>query len=218
MRKKVGDEIILINGVDGEFLGKIIDIKKKSCDIEIKRQTKEFKNPQNLCLAFGLIKRIEFVAEKGTELGVTEFLPLITQRTIIQKFNKERFEANVIEAVEQSERLDLPKIHDVIKIQKFITSLCENDYLIFCEERSGNSKKAYEILLDLKKKISEKENKKSCGKIYIVVGPEGGFSEEEIKLIKSFKNTYSVSLGEGILRAETATIVILGLVNDVLLT
>ncbi|MFC1659188.1 RsmE family RNA methyltransferase [Pseudomonadota bacterium] len=215
MRRKVGGGLVLINGVDGEFSAEIIEIKKGNCVVRVVENVGTFKKSKDLYLGFGLIKRIEFIAEKGTELGVTEFFPLITQRTVIKKINSERFKANIIEAVEQSERLDLPKVNKLLKLKNFIESLSDRDFLIFCEERSKNNKKAYEVLIDLKKKIEEK--KPDClGGVYILVGPEGGFSKEEVELVKNFQNTYSISLGERILRAETATIVILGLVQDVL--
>lgn len=211
MRSKIGDSISLINGKDGEFLGKIVAIEKRACIVHADEQIKKFTKLPDLYLAFAPIKRIEMIAEKGTELGVTEFLPIITQRTIVKKVNTNKFQARIKEAVEQCERLDMPAIREITKLPKFINTLQKDDILILCEERSDSNKsKASEILEKLKQKGIK-------GKVYALIGPEGGFNPAELDIIKKFSGTHSISLGNRILRTETAVIAILTLIQEHLL-
>ena len=207
MRKKIGDELLIFNGRDGEWLVKIIEISKKHCQIQTTAQTKEQYFAPNITLAFAPVKnvRIDFIAAKATELGVGKFQPIITHHTIVDKINLERFAANVKEAAEQCERLDLPIILDPVKLEGFLRNLGDDKVLILCDE-SGNGKKASEIL--------SKIDTSTENEIIIFVGPEGGFSTSEFERFNATKNLHKITLGPRILRADTAIISALTLVQE----
>lgn len=211
MRQKIGDKIFLFNGVDGEFFGTISAVEKKSLTIAIKEKIFDLKKVPNITLAFALVKnvRIDFIAEKATELGVNCFQPVITKHTIVDKMNIERFHANIKEACEQCERNDFPQVCEIKKLEKF---LVEPDFskkiLLLCDE-SGGGKKASEVFPKIKKSSSDSDSE-----IVIFIGPEGGFSKEEFGKFKSLPNLYSLGLGPRILRADTAIISALTLVQE----
>ncbi len=210
LRKKNTDEISIFNGVDGEFKSVISTIEKKFLTLEIIEKISELQKSPNITLAFSLIKnvKIDVIATKATELGVSNFQPIITKRTIVDKVNNERFKANIKEACEQCERNDFPAVFEVEKLNKFLSnSKISEKILILCDE-SGNGLQAKEIL----PKIQLIKNQE----IVILIGPEGGFAEEEFAKMKELKNLYSISLGPRILRADTAMISALTLVQEFL--
>lgn len=210
LRKKNTDEISIFNGVDGEFKSVISTIEKKFLTLEIIEKISELQKAPNITLAFSLIKnvKIDVIATKATELGVSNFQPIITKRTIVDKVNNERFKANIKEACEQCERNDFPEVFEVEKLNKFLSnSKISEKILILCDE-SGNGLQAKEVLT----KIKLFENQE----IVILIGPEGGFAEEEFAKMKELKNLYSISLGPRILRADTAMISALTLVQEFL--
>jgi 16S rRNA (uracil1498-N3)-methyltransferase len=204
MRCVVGNEVYIVNGKDGEFLAKIIYINNKYCILRIESKTKDYHKKDFFGLIFSPVQKIDLVLKSATELGVTDFFPINTKYTNKNICKMNKIEGNIIEAVEQSERLDLPNIHKTLSLEQILEILkCEDSIIFFCEERKAKNDIKY--VLD---NINVKGKK-----IYTLVGPEGGFSEEEKKLIKSYNNVVSVSLGDTILRTETATIVILGIVK-----
>ncbi len=210
LRKKITDEIFIFNGIDGEFKSIISAIEKKFLTLEIIEKISELQKASNITLAFSLIKnvKIDVIATKATELGVSNFQPIITKRTIVDKVNNERFKANIKEACEQCERNDFPEVFEVEKLNKFLSnSKISEKILILCDE-SGNGLQAKEVLTKIK--IFENQE------IVILIGPEGGFAEEEFAKMKELKNLYSISLGPRILRADTAMISALTLVQEFL--
>ena len=209
MRQKIGDEIIIFNGFDGDFIGKIIEIQKKTLTLELVEKINDLKKSPNITLAFAPVKnvRIDFVASKASELGIRSFQPIITHRTIVDKINEERFKANVKEACEQCGRNDLPQILPIKKLDNLFKENLENKILILCDE-SGNGKKASEIFA----KISLKNDQE----IIIFIGPEGGFSKEEFAKFHALKNCFFLNLGPRILRTDTAIISSLTLVQEFL--
>jgi 16S rRNA (uracil1498-N3)-methyltransferase len=209
MRKKINDKLLVFNGFEGEWLAKITQINKKNCQLQIIHQTKPQYFPPSITLAFAPVKnvRIDFIAAKATELGITKFQPIITAHTIVDKINLEKFTANIKEAAEQCERLDLPEIHQPIKLSAFLKNLQENQILILCDE-SGNGEKASKVLSSISK-ISNQE-------IIIFTGPEGGFSKTEFEEFNKVTNLYKISLGSRILRADTAIIAATTLVQEFL--
>ena len=208
MRRRVGDEILVFNGRDGEWRGRIVKVEKKFCCVEMVDLVQEQKVLSQgvfprIALAFAPVKnvRIDFVASKATELGVTRFCPIITARTIVNKVNLSRFKANVKEAVEQCDRMDMPVIEEVIKLKNFLDNLEEDKVLLLCDE-SGGGKKISEVLA--KVDIEDRE-------LVIIIGPEGGFSDEEFAKFDGLKNLFRVTLGSRILRADTAAVAALSM-------
>ena len=206
MRVKTSDKINIFNGQDGDFLGEIVNTAKKKCQILIKKQIKEQYFPPKISLAFSIVKNhtLESIAKRGMEMGVTKFIPITTKRSFINKFNKEKFLINIKEGSEQSERNDIAKIKKLQNLNDFLEEYLDNQrILILCDE-SGTSEKANDILQKINSKNKE---------VIILIGPEGGFSNDELDLIKS-KNIYSISLGPRILRVDTAMISALTLVQE----
>lgn len=203
MRRKVGDKLIFVNGKDGEFIGVIDGITKNNIIVKIVEKTKDFEKPNFLGLIFSPIQKIDLLVKNATEMGVTDFCPFKSQYSqYVKKIGK--IEPNIVEAIEQCERLDFPIIHKEKSLKEVLDEINDNDsVIIFCEERSHNK------LLNTIQNIDKNK------KIYALIGGEGGFSEEEKQLIKSYKNVYSVSLGNRILRAETATTCILSIIQGV---
>ena len=222
MRKIIGDELLIFNGFDGEWLAKIIQINKKNCQIQTISKSREQYFPPNIILAFAPVKnaRVDFIAAKATELGIAKFQPIITNRTIVDKINLDRFGANIKEAAEQCERLDLPQIVEPVKLESFLKIIAQNNQatLILCDE-SGNGKKASEVLPQIN--FSSQQNLsadplKNNSEIIIFIGPEGGFSKEEFTRFDQMENLYKITLGPRILRADTAIISAITLVQEFL--
>lgn len=207
MRQKIGDRFFVFNGVDGEFVVQITKIEKKNLTAEIGEKISELKKVPNVTLAFAPVKnvRIDFIAEKATELGAAKFQPILTQYTIVDKVNLERFSAHVKEACEQCGRSDFPEILPPQKLEKFLNlAETKEKILILCDE-SGQGRKVSEVLPKIH--ATEKE-------VVILIGPEGGFSESEFAKMRQMKNIFAISLGSRILRADTATIAALTLVQE----
>jgi 16S rRNA (uracil1498-N3)-methyltransferase len=130
-------------------------------------------------------------------------LPIITKNSYINKFNENKFKINIKEGCEQSERNDIAKLEKLEKLNNFLDNIPDNTILILCDE-SGRSKKASLVLQDIPQDFQE---------IIILIGPEGGFSENELEQIK-LKTIYSISLGPRILRVDTAAIAALALIEE----
>ena len=198
MRIKENEVFSLFNN-SGEWEAKILTISKSIVEFNVTKQLRQKENPKELWLAFSPIKSnyFNFMIQKATELGVTKFLPIIFDRTIVRKINTERLEKVIIEAAEQSNRIQVPNIEDSQKLNNFLD---KNDVdLIFTDLNSTNNK------VDLKKL----GNKPTC----IVVGPEGDFSESEREEILSYKSVQAIKINENILRSETAVISAISIIN-----
>jgi len=198
MRIKENEVFSLFNS-SGEWEAKILRISKSIVEFNITKQLRQKENFKELWLAFSPIKSnyFNFMIQKATELGVTKFLPIIFDRTIVRKINKERLEKVIIEAAEQSNRINVPNIEDSQNLNNFLN---KNDVdLIFTDLNSNNNK------VDLKKL----SNKPTC----IFVGPEGDFSESERKEILSYKGVQAIKINENILRSETAVISAISIIN-----
>ncbi|MDA9880058.1 16S rRNA (uracil(1498)-N(3))-methyltransferase [Candidatus Pelagibacter sp.] len=198
MRIKESEVFSLFNS-NGEWEAKILNISKSLVEFNITKQLRQKEYPKELWLAFSPIKSnyFNFMIQKATELGVTKFLPIIFDRTVVRKINKERLEKVIIEAAEQSNRINVPSIEEPKYLKKFLDD--KKMDLIFTDLNSKTNK------LDLKKLT----NNPSC----IIVGPEGDFSETEREEILSYNGVQAIKINENILRSETAVISALSIVN-----
>mgnify|MGYP006134330863 CR=1 FL=1 len=197
MRVKV-DEVFSLFNSSGEWEAKILNISKSIVEFNITKQLRQKENLKELWLAFSPIKSnyFNFMIQKATELGVTKFLPIIFDRTIVRKINKERLEKIIIEAAEQSNRINVPTIEDSQNLEIFLKNKVD---LIFTDLNSNNKK------IDLEKLTVNP----TC----VIIGPEGDFSEEEREQILAFKGVQSIKINENILRSETAVISALSIVS-----
>ena len=200
MRLKEKEVFSLFNN-SGEWEAKILNITKNIVEFNVTKQFRQKENTKELWLAFSPIKSnyFNFMIQKATELGVTKFIPIIFERTIVRKINSERLKKIIIEATEQSNRISLPKLENPITLQNFFQSYEDKIKLIFTDLNSKQKKIS----------ISKFEKKPLC----IIVGPEGDFSELERLEILGFKGVESIKLNENILRSETAVISALSVIN-----
>ncbi len=197
MRLKEKEVFSLFN-ISGEWEAKIVNITKSIVEFNVTKQLRQKENTKELWLAFSPIKSnyFNFMIQKATELGVTKFLPVIFERTIVRKINKERLEKVIIEAAEQSNRITVPSIEDPQKLKSFLNNDMD---LIFTDLNTANTK------IDIKKLTI----KPTC----VIIGPEGDFSEEEREEILKFNGVQSIKINENILRSETAVISALSIIN-----
>ena len=201
MRVKENEVFSLFNS-DGEWEAKILNISKSIIEFKTTKQLRQKESMKELWLAFSPIKSNyqNFMIQKATELGVTKFLPIIFDRTVVRKINKERLEKIIVEASEQSNRINVPVIEDAQNLKSFLKNNLMD--LIFTDLNSDNQK------ID-KSKLT---NKPVC----IIIGPEGDFSEIEREEILDFKGVQPVKINENILRSETAVISAISIVNYVI--
>jgi 16S rRNA (uracil1498-N3)-methyltransferase len=201
MRIKENEVFSLFNS-DGEWEAKILNISKSIIEFKTTKQLRQKESIKELWLAFSPIKSNyqNFMIQKATELGVTKFLPIIFDRTVVRKINKERLEKIIVEASEQSNRINVPIIEDAQDLSSFLKS--NSIDLIFTDLNSNNNK------ID-KSKLTDKP---AC----IIVGPEGDFSEAEREEILTFKGAQPIKINENILRSETAVISAISIINYVI--
>ena len=195
-------EVFSIFNQNGEWEAKVLKISKGIVEFKTVKQLRKKESSKELWLAFSPIKSNyqNFMIQKATELGVTKFLPIIFDRTVVRKINNERLEKIVIEASEQSNRLNVPEIEKAQNLKNFLNSNSMD--LIFTDLNSDNKK------ID-KSKLTDKP-------ICIIIGPEGDFSEAEREEILSFKGVQSLKINENILRSETAVISAISIINYVI--
>ena len=201
MRVKENQVFSLFNK-EGEWEAKILGISKNIVEFKIIKQLRQKEITKELWLAFSPIKSNyqNFMLQKATELGVTKFLPIIFDRTVVRKINKDRLEKIVIEASEQSNRINVPTIEEAQDLNGFLKKNSMN--LIFTDLNSNINK------VD-KSKFTDKP-------VCIIIGPEGDFSETEREKILSFKGVQPIKINENILRSETAVISAISIVNYVI--
>ncbi len=200
MRLRENDEFNIFNE-SGEWVAKIKKVNKSGIEFQIIKQIRSKESKIDIWLAFSPIKSnyFNFMIQKATELGVTKFIPIIFERTIVRKINTERLKKIIIEATEQSNRISLPKLENPMMLQNFFQSYEDKIKLIFTDLNSKQKKIS----------ILKHEKKPLC----IIVGPEGDFSELERLEILGFKGVESIKLNENILRSETAVISALSVIN-----
>lgn len=196
LRLNVGDEIKIFDGQSGEYIGQIYAIGKKNCSVKIMQKIREMEHSPDLWLLFAPVKKdkTDFIIAGATELGVSRILPTMTERTICERVNKERFEAQVIEAAEQCRRLDIPQVSNPQPLEKILQTWPQDRMLFFMDETGSGG--------DICNIFQNTPNTKAA----VLVGPEGGFSEKELELLRKQSFTKAVSMGKRILRAETAVL------------
>jgi 16S rRNA (uracil1498-N3)-methyltransferase len=198
MRVKENEVFSLFNS-SGEWEAKILDISKNIVEFNITKQLRQKETTKELWLAFSPIKSnyFNFMIQKATELGVTKFLPIVFDRTIVRKINKERLEKVIIEAAEQSNRINVPSIEEPKSLNSFLKNSKMD--LIFTDLNTSNTK------IDL--------NQLTSNPTCVIIGPEGDFSEVERQEILKFNGVQAIKINENILRSETAVISAISIIN-----
>jgi len=230
LRLKPGDGILVFNGRDGEWLARVVPSGKKHCDLTLERQTRPQEPGPDIDYLFAPLKRsrLDYMVQKATELGVARLRPVITRRTIAERVNIERMRANAIEAAEQCGILRIPEVLEPVKLERALADWDSTRSLVFCDEAAPIAN-PIEALHSLDR--SPSESAPGLGRtlgsapaslppfrpppLAVLIGPEGGFDPAEREMLLRKPYTIALSLGPRIMRADTAAVAALALVNAV---
>jgi len=214
MRAKAGDRVSLFNGRDGEWLARIESTSKRSLSLVCEKLIGRQRDVPDIWLLFAPVKKTpaDYLVQKATELGASVLQPVFTRRTIISRVNMERLKANAIEAAEQSGRLSIPDCREPLALDKLLASFPTDRKLVFADEAGadpntpgGRTEMMIDALLDMPERA----------KYAILTGPEGGFDPKEREMIRTLPNAVPVALGPRILRADTAALAALAILQSV---
>ncbi len=202
LRLEKGARIAVFNASDGEHAARLEGFGKGWCTLAVEEKRREPAKEPDLWLVFAPIKRarLDFIAEKATELGVSGLWPVYTQHTIVGRVNEDRLLATAIEAAEQSERLTIPEIFAPVKLDEALARWPKDRRLIFCDESGGGGPIA-DVLA--KKDLTQPHA--------ILTGPEGGFARAELDAVRKLPFVTPVGLGPRVLRADTASLAALAI-------
>tara|TARA_Y100001970_G_C14032014_1_gene749144 strand:- start:303 stop:1037 length:735 start_codon:yes stop_codon:yes gene_type:complete len=208
LRVQINDFVNVFDGISGEWESRVSSINRDNIVLQVLKKNRDILKSQDIWLVFAPIKshRMILAVQKATELGVSKIFPCITEYTNNRNIKIKSLQDNIIEAAEQSDRMDIPTIAKEQDLQSFLSKWPEDRKLLYCDEKVRDGKNIIETLLKLK------EKKFKWG---ILIGPEGGFSEKENKFINNNKNAINVSLGETLLRSDTAITVSLFCIHQV---
>lgn len=207
LRKKAGDSINVFDGRGGEYQAVIKKFTPKKIEISTEKIIKKIPQPTvKITLGFSLLKshKIDFIVQKGTELGIDEFIPFISKNTVVKEAGKSKLQRWMkisIEAAAQSKRVFLPAIKDVVSLQYLLEKSALYDLVLAAQP--GVEKSVADIFKNFTKKAE---------KVLLIIGPEGGFSGNEIEHMSTFSNIAMVRISNFTLRSETASLLFSGLV------
>ncbi|SCY88056.1 16S rRNA (uracil(1498)-N(3))-methyltransferase [Microvirga guangxiensis] len=208
LRLKDGESVLIFNGQDGEWRAEISVEGRKSADLVCVEQTRPQEARPDLIYAFAPLKhaRLDYMVQKAVEMGAGVLQPVITRRTQSTRVNLERMRSNAIEAAEQCGVITIPEVRDEENLERFLKGLEKDRVLVFCDEDAAVANPV-EALAKLGNKGSG---------VAVIVGPEGGFTDQERALVAAHERCVCVSLGPRILRADTAAVAALAIVQSVL--
>jgi 16S rRNA (uracil1498-N3)-methyltransferase len=202
LRLAPGDAALIFNAADGEWLAHLAEASKKKVVLRLERQTHQASPPPDIDYLFAPLKhaRLDYLVQKATELGARRLRPVMTARTIAERVNLDRMRANVIEAAEQCNLVFVPEVLEPVTLAQALAGWDASRALIYCDETAE--------IADPLKALSKLKPPAA-----ILVGPEGGFTIEERAHLKSLPFVAAVSLGPRIMRADTAAVAILSVVQ-----
>jgi len=206
LRLKPQEQVLVFNGADGEWCARVAAASKKKVTLKAEHQTRAQEEGPDLHYLFAPIKRarLDYMAQKATEMGASLLQPVLTRRTVAERVKIERLEANAIEAAEQCGILRVPEVRAPAKLEALLNGWDKNRLLIFADEAAPTAS-ALETLAA-----------QSARPLAVLIGPEGGFEPEEREMLLRQDYVVPVSLGPRIMRADTAAVACLALVNAVL--
>jgi len=206
LRLGVGATFRLFNEADGEWLAEIVAARKRDLTLRCERKLRDGHALPDIDYLFAPLKhaRLDYLAQKATEMGAARLRPVITRRTVAERVNVERLRSNVVEAAEQCNLVALPRVLEPEPLEHVIAAWPKERRLIFCDESAPGSNP-----LSVLQRLDR-------GPLALLIGPEGGFAPEEQKLLASQTFVSAISLGPRIMRADTAAVAALALVQAVL--
>ncbi len=207
LRLKEGARVLVFNGRDGEFAASLSRIARKNASLRVEARIRQQETPPDVDFLFAPLKhaRLDYVAQKAVEMGARRLMPVITRRTQPQRLNLERLQANAIEACEQCGVIWVPETLPLQPLDKALAEWPEDRLLIFCDEDAPQANP-----LDA---LSGADGRHGAG---LVIGPEGGFDNSERAAILKIPRALRISLGPRILRADTAAVAALALIQATL--
>jgi len=206
LRLAAGDTILVFNGRDGEWQAAITG-RKRPDGLEVAMRTRPQDRLPDLAYVFAPLKhaRLDYMVQKAVEMGASMLQPVLTRFTQVARVNTERMRANVIEAAEQCGILGIAEVAEPISLDRFLSQRKSQRLLVFCDEAT-----------DVANPLNILSGEKAAEGIDVLIGPEGGFAEEERAILLRQSRTVRLSLGPRILRADTAGVAALALVQAAL--
>jgi 16S rRNA (uracil1498-N3)-methyltransferase len=209
LRCKPGDQLMVFNGRDGEWRAAFEPVGKRGAVLALEEQTRVQDRAGDLHYLFAPLKRarLDYTVQKSVEMGAARLKPVITRYTQVERVNTERMRANAIEAAEQCSILTLPGIDEPTTLDRALAALEPPRTLVFCDEEAP--------IADPLSALAPLRGRESVP-LAVLIGPEGGFAPEERALLLARSNTIRLALGPRILRADTAAVAALALVQATL--
>jgi 16S rRNA (uracil1498-N3)-methyltransferase len=203
LRMGEGAELLVFNGRDGEWLARIAVRSKKAVELTAIEQTRPQPPRPDLVYCFAPLKagRLDYLIQKAVEMGAGVLQPVITRHTQVAKIGSDRIAANAIEAAEQCGILAVPQVREAVKLDRLLGAWEKDRRLIFCDEDSSTNNPLAAL-----RSITEK-------KLGLIVGPEGGFSDDERMELRALPFVTAIPLGPRILRADTAAVAALAVIQ-----
>jgi 16S rRNA (uracil1498-N3)-methyltransferase len=204
LRLKAGAHLLVFNGRDGEWQAEITGVRKRACTLTAREQTRPQSPGPDIQYLFAPLKhaRLDYMVQKAVELGVARLSPVMTRRTVPDRVNLERMRANAIEAAEQCGVLRIPEVDAPVPLDRVLAAWDAQRALVFCDEEAPVSDP-----------LTALSGLKRGAPVAVLIGPEGGFSGEEQQLVRARPFVLSISMGPRIMRADTAAVAALTLVN-----
>ena len=205
LRLAAGDSVIIFNGIDGEWRAVLADTGRKAASLDVEQALRAQEAGPDIHYLFAPLKhaRLDYMVQKAVEMGASRLRPVLTRRTQAQRVNLERMRANVIEAAEQCGILTLAEIEEPLSLEKALAQWPQDRLLVFCDEDAPMADPVAAI----------RQRATPGAPIAVLIGPEGGFDPAERALLMRMEQTLAISLGPRILRADTAAVAALALVQ-----
>nr|WP_295465900.1 16S rRNA (uracil(1498)-N(3))-methyltransferase [Mesorhizobium sp.] len=203
LRMQPGTQLLVFNGVDGEWLASLVEAGKKRVRLALMTQVRPQPAPSDLVYCFAPLKqgRLDYMVQKAVEMGAGVLQPVLTQHTQMSNIGIDRIRANVIEAAEQCGILAIPEVRELVKLDRLIWEWEPGRRLIFCDEGAETNNPVPAL-----QGIAEQ-------KLGLLIGPEGGFSDEERQQLRALPYVTSIPLGPRILRADTAAVAAMAVIQ-----
>jgi len=207
LRLGQADAVLLFNGRDGEWRASLAGTGKRALSAAVGERLREQPRPLDLHFLFAPLKhaRLDYLVQKAVEMGVSRLQPVITRHTQVARLNLERMRANAIEAAQQCGVLNLPEIKEPVAFKAIAGNADPDRLLVFCDEEA-----------EVRDPIAALAQARGTMPLAVLIGPEGGFAEDEREALRNRPNVVRLALGPRILRADTAAVAALALVQAVL--